>query len=500
VSVEAALALLRYAESGGDKREWPLPAERRKLTLLNTWAAIRESDREQLRRASNWTDATRAYRVDPLGEVIAERWAAYLFGEEPVVTPKAAADETNMAAMLGENDFGAELERGAGLCVSEGEIWPRIYVDPLVSDYPLLEWVSRRSVLPLWVGPRLAAAAVWTELPPKPNQAKGSVYRHFEVHAPGVIVNALYAGSADKLGEQQDLASHPQTADLDEVWEHNLPGMMLARITNKIRADRRLGVSEYAGIHDFLLDLNEAATIGHSNMVLTARKRVVVSSKYLTRRDNSFEDVDSSNGPPIDAPKPKFAADEEVFVEDALDTELGKAASDPVRVVEYSFDAAPLIEWKRELVETAITRSGMNAQYVGTDSRDGYAISGTALRLRLIPTDSVGRKKARAWMSVLPRLLAMLAQVDALEVGDIAGRRWTDAAGIPTIVRRPGIPVDQTEEATRHATLVGAGLESRYTAVRDLHPDWPEKEVLDEVKRIGDEQPAAPAGSLPFGP
>lgn len=500
MDLDAALALLGYAESDGGR--WPLRCERPVLDAINTWVAIREGDRDALKRAANWTDAKRAYRVDPLGERIADAWAHYLAGEEPTITPAADADLGVMNELLLGNDLPSEAERGAGLRVSEGEIWARPYVDLKFTPCPMLDWVSRRNVLPYWIGPRLAAAAVWTELDWPRTARKGEVFRHFEVHASGVVVNALYIGTKDRLGGRVELEHHPDTYELEPVWAHEIPGLLLTRVPNRLRGDKRIGVSDYAGVLDYLLDLNEAAVIGAHNARLTARKRAVVTAAALRPRANADDPLNpEENQGAGSPPRPVFDAAEEIFVEDPLDGELGRDGKDPVRILEYSFDADKLIAYKRDLVETILSRVGLTAQYgLGVGAGEGYAITGTALRMRLIPTDAAGRAKSRYQADAEPRIVSVLAQLDALpaERGGY-GRPWTDAAGKPTIARRPGIPVDTVEEAGRHRTLVDAGLESKEEAIRELHPDWDDPDVKDELKRLEDEKPATPAGFMGGG-
>lgn len=495
--VSAYIAYLLSADG-----KWPLPWEAPILRHLNTWAAIREGDVDALRTVAGWTDARKRYRVDPLGERIADAWAHYLVGDEPMVRPADDADAELMADLIEVNEFASELERAAVLCVSEGEIWPRIYVDPVAAPRPLLDWVSRRNIVPQWLGVRLAAAGIFTELVKPKNAPDGAVYRHVEIHTPGLVTNVLFLGTNDKLGDEVDLDSHTVTAGLLPAWQTGISGFLIGRVPNRLRSDRRIGVSDYAGILDTLLDLNEATIIGAHNARLTARKRAVISASVVrpSLGDGELTPEERPNGA-SNPPAARFDSAEEVFLEDPLDGELGRDRSDPFRIIEYSFDAASLIEWQRHLVETAITRVGLAAQYLGAGSgADGYAISGTALRLRLIPTDKTGRGKARYWDDALPRILSTMAQLDAAPVeGRGFARSWSSADQAPTVDRGAGLPEDELEEAQRHSYLVNAGIESIETAVRELHPDWDEAKIGDEVKRIRDDRAAGAASSFPMG-
>lgn len=503
----AAEAVVLYAQQS-DK--WPSEDERKVLKRLNTWRAIRRNDKDVIKKVANWTDTKREYRVDALGSRIAGAWAHYLAGEDPRVTPAQEADVTNLEQMLEANNFASELERAARLCVSEGEIWARGYVDELIAPYALLDWVSRRNVLPYWVGTRLAGAAIITELAKPKDAPKGTVYRHLEVHAPGIVLNVLFVGKEEKLGRRGDLDQHPATAMLEEEWNHgiNFGGSqavgLLCRIPNYVDDDVRVGVSDYEGILDDLLDLNEAKVIGAVNAKLTARKRAIVSSAVLRPRPRNDLELtpEEAAGDITNAPTASFDPTEEVLVEDPLDRELGKAAEAPFRILEYSFDAEPLIAYKRDLVESAVSRCGLNTQYVGVGvGPEGYAISGTALRLRFIPTDKTGRGKARYWDDAVPRILGGLARLDALAPGfGGLGRQWSDPVTPPTFTRQPGIPVDEVEEAQKHQAQIAAGVKSRRTAIRELHPSWSDADVDAELDAIREDQAAASAGSLPLGP
>lgn len=505
----ALARLLAYMLS--DDGKWPLQSEVPILRELNTWVAFREHDKKKLIEAADWPqERAKSYRIDPLAERISDAWASFIFGDEPRVVPGgivAEGQQTNPDQQLldmlldledGEaSALASDLERAAGLCSSEGEIWARCFVDKQLADRPLLEWHSRLAITPLWVGTTLAAAALCTELP-DPEKGGKRVFRHFELHAPGVVANVLFEGKANSLGKRVDLDQHPTTAPLDlEVWEHGLPGMLLARIPNRVRGNPRLGVSDYKGIKDYLLDLNDAAATGASNARLAARKRVVISSSVAQSAGTADGNAPTPENPGSTSTRTrvKWDPEEDVFVEDPLDIELGKASSDPYRVLEYSFDAAALIAWKEDLVVSAIARAGLVAQYVGVNDQTGYAISGTAYRLRLIPTDKTGRAKGRYWDDGLPVIIGNLIRLDAMPVENGGfGRPWQKPDARPTIDRRPGIPVDELEDAQRHSVLMAAGAESTRTAVASLHPEWLPDRVDEEVALILEERAKSTPG------
>jgi hypothetical protein len=467
--------------------KWPPPREVEVARTIRTHRAFLESDREALRLVADWP-ADRGYKVDPLPALIADAWADHLFGDDLTIAPADEADAGLLDLLLdGNGDLTGNLHAAEREVVAEGEKWWRIYVDTDVADVPLLEWHSRDAVIPLYVGGRLKAVAFVTEL-----DGRGStVYRHLEVHADGVVEHVAFRGTRTRIGATVRLDTVPGLEELAKAvgesqrWDHGL-GMLAGRITNGRGQDRRTltGVSDYARIADYLLDLNEAVTIGAENVRLTAKRRVVVPESAV--QPAGPELVDRGDGSFERRPRVGFDAGEDVLVSSSLDAELGTAGDGVFKVLEYSFDASALIAYKRDTVESALTRVGLTPQYVGVvGGEGGLALSGTALRLRLIPTTKAGRGKARPWDDELPVILGRMAELDRLptEAGGF-GRGWAAAEVPPAVERGEALPTDDVEEANVEATLVGAGVRSIFTSVKGQHPDWDDELVEAEVERI----------------
>lgn len=506
--------LLTRVVAGG---QWPPRSESAAWRYCMTYRAFRESNREDLKKVAGWSDRNREYKVDPLPERIAEAWGDHLFGEELTVTPGAEADEERLEELVGANapnDLTEDARAAESeFVVPEGEGWWRIYRDSDVADVPLVEWHSRLSVVPFYIGKRLLACALVSILEGRGRGGtKASIYRHFEIHVDGAVEHVLFRGSKQKIGETVPLDEHGETEDLvatlgdgregGAIWRHGLP-MLMGRIVNKRGRKPSLGKSEYEGIKDQLLDLNEAVTIGAENARLTAKKRVVLPANSSLLRPGASSTngyVDNGEGQLVPGPgTPQAMMGEDVIVADPVDAELGRETSH-FQVLEYSYDAAALIAHKRDLVETALTRVGLTPQWVGvvTDASDGFAVSGTALRLRLIPTDKAGRGKARPWDRDLPRIVGLMQRLDGLPEADGGfGRQWTDAELAPGIARANPLPNDELEQATIESTLVTAGVRSKRTSIKAQHEEWTDEQVEAELEAIAAEQPSPASGLLP---
>lgn len=454
---------------------WP-PTWDGAWATVSKWQAFREGDLDKLRELARFDRSThRAYFADPMPSKISTAYSDLIFGEDPTFTAAAESDQDRLEAIIEGNALPSELQLAADTCVSEGEVWWRLLVDPEQADVPLIRWHSRAQVLPLIRGRKVLAAAFVSQVAVEGDGAQ--VYRLCEIHADQVMVNVLYQGTSTTLGKRIPLASRSETAELPDEWNHGLP-ILAGRVVNKLGRRANLGVSEYHGVEDYLLALNETATIGQENARMTLKKRALVGQQYL----NADGD---------------FLAGADVFVNTGTDMDPDKSGTPTI--IDWAFDAQAFIAYKHELEQTIVSRVGLVPQLVGIGSAQdggGQAVTGPAQKLRLLPASLSTSGKGRFWDDELPRLLTAAQRVDALDVkANGFGRTWTDASSAPTVERSSTFPEDETEEATRHQILVAAGLEAKQTAIEELHGgDWSPERVAEEMALIaGDEQITLPA-------
>lgn len=475
--IEALIARLRRA------RVWPLPTELKLRQQLALWVALRESDEAALRRVMRWKP-DRDLVIDNLPEKIASAYGDLLFGTPPAFTPSQPDDQELMDDMV--EAWAAELAPAEETCVSEGEVWWRLTRTEGL-DHPALTWHSRADVVPLLYGRHVLAVAFVSALPSATGE-RDVVDRHVEVHGPGEIRNLLFRGRARALGREMALDRSPETAMLPEVWEHGLPGMLAGRIVNRWGRRPLAGLSIYAGVWTRLLALNEAASIGRENMRLTAKKRVVVPASAVRggpgnvvpgedQGDGAFTKVQTAAA---------FDAGEDVLVADPLDAIEGEdRGASQFRVLEYSFDAAALIAWQDSEVETICQRCDLVPQFIGSGDF-GQGNTGTALRVRLLPTVNAAESRGGRWDTELPRIAQLGALLEGLPqaLGGLGRDGWSEPAGIHAVERGAPLPEDPNEVAQRHATLKTADLLSIEQSVRERHPDWDKDAIDQEVEAI----------------
>ena len=470
--------LIKGLESGDIPFRDPVLADIRK------WRAFRENDKAYLQNLVTW-NAERRYRVDPLPKRMSLAFADFMFGEDPVTRPVVEDDLQVHNDLLQNNQFTDKCHQGADICVTEGKVFWRIYVNEEESGWPILKYHSRAEVIPYYIGERLVALGFITTYKPKKTGDPG--YRHLEVHEKGRVVNLLYeykeessggtqktsserqtinnsdlekAGSGDeKIGTKVALTRFPATQNVMDEWSHDLP-MLAGEIPNGEDAK-----SIYDGLEDFFLDLNEAHTVDAENFRLAGKKRASIPKKYA----DSIGQMD---------------AGEEIIW---TDTENEIDPDDvPIKIFEYSYDGGSSVARKDDLEQRALTRVGLARQLVDANANEGLAQTGTALRTRLLPTTAALKGKNKKFQEKLPIQIDLLQQVDAKEFSrEYKSYSSEDNIGkLPSVTIASPLPVDAQEEATRHQTLVTSELESLETAVEELHPGWSKTRRDLEVRRI----------------
>jgi hypothetical protein len=445
---------------------------------MELYVAIRESDRDRIAKLIDWDNSSkgRPYKVDPLGERISQAFSDLLFGEDPEWKAADPADEENLTSLINENDLGSELRSAAADASSEGEVWWRVYVDPVESDFPVIQFMSRLDVIPLFRGRAIVACAfisvLFTQEILLDKQKIVQFWRHIEIQTDGETRNLLFRGQLGELGERVQLTEQPETESLPEDWKHGLPFMLAGRVLNKRGRDYRLGISDYQGIKDLLLDLNEVRVIMAENARMSGKSRMVVPSSA----------VDSEG-------KVDLGAD--VIVDEGVENfGSGPDRGAPYAVLEYTFQAEQLIAYKEDLIADAQTRVGLASQFMGgTKTTEGSAMSGTALRTRFIPTVLAGAGKGRYWDAAMPDMLRALQQIDALpQARGGCGHTWTKPDEMPSIERSSVLPEDPAEEIDLHVTAVAGELESVEAAIRKINPDYTDDQVEEELQKIREDR------------
>lgn len=449
-----------------DGATWPPPPLAEIWEQVERFAAFRASNAEILQAEAGIGRRYNRYLISPVPRMISRAKANLLFGEAAEFKPADEGDAERMEFIVEENDLDALNHQAAVLSSSEGEIWGRICYRPDLLDCPIIEFVSRRRVIPFFSGRFLVGASFLTEY------AEGytEVWRLFETYERGLISAELFRGTRTSLGQPMPLTSYPATAATPELVYTGIDEPLVAFIPNSIDGDPSRGYSDYAGLEDRFLGINRATTIGDTNTELAGKKRALVDGQYVGRGGQ--------------------LADDDVFVKDETEGDLNKES--PMQILEYDYDAQQIVSWLDHLIDSTLTFGGAAPQLVGR-ALDGAAISGTALRFKMIHSLLEASGSGRYYDRGLARLLRQAAIIDSRPVGQIGfGRGWAKPDEKPTVDRQDGLPRDDLEAAQQLQLLVTAEAISVEERVRFVHPDWTQEQIDEEIAKLKDEEPEPP--------
>lgn len=435
----------------------------------------------------------------PVAQDVATISSELLFAEQPIVhvqgptetvteqgreitRPSAAtqAAQAELERVLEANDWQSTLLAAAEIASALGAAGLRLAIDAGV-QHPILARVDADAMIPTYSWGRLVSVAFWRVVA---LDKGGTVLRHIEDHQnDGMVVHALYKGTATDVGKRVPLESHPATAQLADVvgefGEVRLApeGQTAASIPNMLPdpLDRSssFGRSDYTPA---ALDLADAIDKLYSQMMEEAddaRSRLFIASSLLN---------DGGPGRGLD-----FDPNQRLFHKTKTPpTENGSAM--PIEQVQFEMRLEQYLTGIEALSAKFVRACGYNAQTMGDESGDGE-MTATEYTGRNRRSMSTRDKKGRYWTAHLSRLLTTML---AMHVERFKPRDSTGALiqAFPVLVTLPeAVQQTELELAAVAKAKLEAGAASIETRVRQVNPSWSELQIMAEVDKL---QPVDP--------
>lgn len=403
-------------------------------------------------------------------------------------TPEEKSQK-HLRDILERGDFYSRLIEAAESAAAIGGVYIYPMWDKDLRDFPFLAVAQADQAVPEFKWGMLSKVTFFRDV----IRDGSKVLRHVEVHEiegtgetrKAVILNALYEGTGNMLGEQRQLTDSVLTANLQPRVELPFKELDVEYVPN-IRPNRLFrasghGVADIQG-SETLLDALDETYASWMRDIRLAKARIIVPREYLR--------VD-----PADPNKvPAFDTDQEVYV--AMDMDPG-LTQDARAMMAHQFNIR-YIEHRdtaKDLVARIVSNAGYTPTTMGLTEGAGPT-TGAALRVQEHRTILTLMRKSRFWRSALVNVLEHMMIIDAEEF----------ASGVepfrPTIVTADSIVDNPLELAQTALAMHSAEAASIETLVRTLHPDWGEAEIKAEVMRIEDSTPEPPsvfgaAGPLP---
>lgn len=457
------LEKLMRSDGGVPGREWPPASEASRWERVRRHRARYENDPDALWPYATHLhvledpDATASRRRDycplPISREIAKFSAQIMFSEEPEIT-----GPEGLEAFAETNRLHEFLTAAGELVAATGEAGIRIVRDDKVSRTVAVVSAepADRCIWALRHGRLDEGGAVVVEVEGRDSER----FRLLEHHGPGFVRRRLFKGDVGRLGTSVPLDSRPEFAELRAEERTGLERPTLVRWRNT--AD---GSADIAGLESVLDAADEAETVfrikSRASKPLTFVHRRLADPGGVVDLDGAIL-LDDGQVSPVERPE-----------------ELA-------RVVQGRMESQDHELYVKHLRELALTGAGYSLASWGLD-HGGGAESGRALRLRQSRTLQTLAGKKR------------MAERAIAETAEISLDLMRPGAGSKVEVKlSDGVPDDRQDLADELMKLRGADAISVHQAVRELHPDWTDGQVEEEVRRI--EPPAPSLGDTPFRP
>ena len=448
-----------------------------------------------------WANNTREKKLTmlhvPIAGDISTTSADLLFSEQPdLEIPEAKqedapADAINCQERLNEiieqNNAYSALVEAAESSSALGGTYLKVEWDNSYKPFPIIRVAQADAAVPKFRYGFLEEVTFYKtiETSNNNNEVWRLLEKHYIARGPGdelypgpegrgVIKNELWKGNESDLGVQKPLTAHSYTADKQELVDTGIDDIVCRYIPNMLPnkkfRDKDIGNSDYQGIEGLMDSLDEVFTNWLRDIRLS-KARITVPEHWLEQA----EDLQGR-------PKMKFSEDKAIFA----GMNMGPAGSESGGADMFQPDirSQKFKETSLELLDRIISSAGYSPQSFGLKI-DGRAESGTALKARERKSMKTKEKKERYFRSPLEDILEICLKIDRTHFPDQA-----DSYEVyrPRVKFADSFTVDIGEKADALQKLERAEAASIEAKVRELHPDWSDTEVRDEIRRIKEEK------------
>lgn len=410
----------------------------------------------------------------PIASDIAGTSASMLFSEHPrIQIPEAQAEnapteakeaQARLEEIIALGGFYSRLLEAAESAAALGGVYLKVNWDKGLAPYPIISVARADNALPEFRFGILQAVTFWTSLE---IEDTGAVWRWLERHEPGVILNGLYKGTADTLGESRDLGVRDETSGYEPVVRTGLEGLACRYVPN-ILPNRQLpgsylGRSDYSGSESLMDALDEVVTSLIRDVRL-GQGRIIAPESFFAKDPTGVWTLD---------------LDREAYL--SLNVPIsGDGAKNEITLSQFNIRTEEHLRAAMELLGWIMSNAGYSPQSFGLNIQ-GQAESGTALTVRERKSFVTAAKKSEYWRPAIEDVLFMALQIDRLQLGS------TITPMRPVAEIQDSVAADTGQVAASVEMMNRAQAASVQTRVSILHPEWEAQAVAAEVARILDE-------------
>lgn len=301
------------------------------------------------------------------------------------------------------------------------------------------------------------------------------------------ISNALYKMEADGKAKQVPLTTIPETENLnDEYVFEGVKGMLAFHKPNKLPNNEFsasvYGASDYEGAIDCFDALDET----YSELAYETRNNKTirfVPSNMIPRY--------STNDGSIGAVQWDFMSFITAF--QMTESSLDQNAKNEIVVQQIPDKTLSLVEKFKNNLVTAINNAGLSPLALGITGLESISAGESSQRERNRVTLETRKSKINNyWIPFLKNFFTQLLAFNNWMIKNTGAKQNQKVSVENLTFENVDITFDfgnyvvenETEVITRWASAKQSGVASIETAVKEIHPEWTEDQVVEEVTRI----------------
>lgn len=423
--------------------------------------------------------------------LISQKMGYILFGNgidiEVLAYDEAGAKSDDVTAYIREEvltlysklEMEQKLQDGATIESWGGEVFYKLSVDNTLSDYPILE------VADVTRGRVYKDRGIIREIRfPTYHKVKDTNYRLDEVYSTtengdACIYYKLYKLNVMKNEEEEvPLYTIPQTSHIDpeiKVFE-GIKGLLAFAKPNKkslMFADSDYGASDYEGAIDSFDAMDEAYSTIFKELRTNRTVRYIPKDMIPKSPDGRFILNDNFT-------------DAYVQVESDIDQNSKSEITFSIIPDKTESHKAKFLT----ALTTALNKAGLSPYAIGITGLESVNASAESQQERNKVTLETRKSKMEVWKPFIEEMLIKILQLNDWMVRN----KIVDQAYKDNNIKWENIDIQvsfgdyivETEGSViaNVANQIAAGVISTETALKALHPDWNDQQILEEVNRI----------------
>lgn len=419
----------------------------------------------------------------PAAGDIATASSNLLFSEPPRFNYEKETDAGNrISEFIKENYFNSFLLEAGEIAAALSGCFLKLNIDKRLTDLPILTALTPLQCFPSFLYGRLWEILFYREV--RLEKEGTVIYRLFENRSrindgkDLQIEYKLYKGNSSKVGKIVDLNSIPETENLNlkDIVFNNIYGLGCIYVPNmrpnKLQPGAALGINDYSSVIS-LMDSLDLAFSSWVRDIELGMGQLFIDEELITRTDDVTGQTSVMN---------KFSKFQKCFININLSNyKMGNESVKPIESIQFEMRVEEHLKSCEYFFKQIVSQCGYSPSSFGLNE-DGRAESGTALRIRDRKSILTRDKKAEYWRPAIKELLFQMQQLDKA-----INNKIYDTVDVVVEIE-DSIVIDSMEQSETLRNLDQARSISTEMKVRTLHPDWDNKKVEEEVKRILDEE------------